>query len=399
MKGVAFMDDTAIRNIIGAFDKNAFQSFFDKLVLHFNGGISVPKKISDNIWASQAERFIQSEQAFFLNYCPTQIYRDFSLKHIDIQSIKNLIDFYRENKPSSPWLPIDGTEYFIINNFDSRRMGIEDLELVKFYEESLLRQKVSDLPTLGVGNINTFLTASSSNFEEISNIINDFFKSYTDGVSICVSEDKIDVSDYVIQSEFSGVTQSSHHIVQPSFKLLHKRSVLEELGRILNSDVQERILEEFLQEHYRDIFGNHYDKIATQLWLKFPELDIGNKDRRMDLFMRNSVSDDWEMYELKRANVIPAKNVRGVPMFTDLVYQAIAQAKNYKALLQQDAVKRKFAQEGIEYFEPEINIIVGKKSEISTAQWRRMIADHRGDVKIRTYDEFFKEASYRSNLY
>ena len=167
----------------------------------------------------------------------------------------------------------------------------------------------------------------------------------------------------------------------------------------MNSDVQERILEEFLQEHYRDIFGNHYDKIATQLWLKFPELDIGNKVRRMDLFMRNSVSDDWEMYELKRANVIPAKNVRGVPMFTDLVYQAIAQAKNYKALLQQDAVKRKFAQEGIEYFEPEINIIVGKKSGISTAQWRRMIADHRGDVKIRTYDEFFKEASYRSNLY
>ena len=98
-------------------------------------------------------------------------------------------------------------------------------------------------------------------------------------------------------------------------------------------------------------------------------------------------------------NVIPAKNVRGVPMFTDLIYQAIAQAKNYKALLQQDAVKRKFAQEGIEYFEPEINIIVGKKSGISTAQWRRMIADHRGDVKIRTYDEFFKEASYRSNLY
>ena len=175
MKGVAFMDDTAIRNIIGAFDKNAFQSFFNKLVLHFNGGISVPKKISDNIWASQAERFFQSEQAFFLNYCPTQIYRNFSLRNIDIQSIKNLIDFYREKKPSSPWLPIDGTEYFIINNFDSRRMGIEDLELVKFYEESLLRENVSDLPTLGVGNINTFLTASSSNFEEISNIINDFF--------------------------------------------------------------------------------------------------------------------------------------------------------------------------------------------------------------------------------
>ena len=84
----------------------------------------------------------------------------------------------------------------------------------------------------------------------------------------------------------------------------------------------------------------------------------------MDLFMRNSVSDDWEMYELKRANIIPAKVVRGVPMFTDLVYQAIAQAKNYKALLQQDSVKRKFAREGIEYFEPEINIIVGRKSGI-----------------------------------
>ena len=393
------MDDTAIRNIIGAFDKNAFQSFFDKLVSHFYGDTSVPEKISDNIWASQAERFIQSEQAFFLNYCPTQIYRNFSLRNIDIQSIKDSIDFYRDKKPSSLWLPIDGTEYFIINNFDSRRLGIEDLELVKFYEESLLRHRVSDSPTLGVGNINTFLTASSSNLEEISNLINDFFKSYTDGVSICVSVDKIDVSDYVVQSEFSGVTQSSQHVVQPSFKLLHKRNILEEFEKILNSDVQERILEEFLQEHYKDIFGNQYDKIATQLWLKFPDLDVGNKDRRMDLFMRNSVSDDWEMYELKRANVIPSKIVRGVPMFTDLVNQAIAQAKNYKALLQQDVVKRKFAQEGIEYFEPEINIIVGRKAGISTAQWRRMIADNRGDIKIRTYDEFLKEASLRSNLY
>lgn len=399
MKGVAFMDDVAIRNIIGAFDKNAFQSFFDKLVLHFNGGVSVPEKISDNIWASQAERFFQSEQAFFLSYCPTQIYRNFSLKNIDISAIKDSIEIYRDKKPSSPWLPIDGTEYYIINNFDSQRMGIKDIELVKFYEESLLRYGLDDLPTLGVGNINTFLTASSSNLEELSKIINDFFKSYTDGVSICVSEDKVNVSDFVVQSEFSGVTQSSQHIVQPSFKLLHKRAVLEEFEKILNSDVQERILEEFLQEHYKDIFGDHYDRIATQLWLKFPDLDIGHKDRRMDLFMRNSVSDDWEMYELKRANIIPAKVVRGVPMFTDLVYQAIAQAKNYKALLQQDSVKRKFAREGIEYFEPEINIIVGRKSGISTALWRRMIADHRGDVKISTYDEFFKEASYRAKLY
>ncbi len=393
------MEDSAIRNIIRSLDRNAFQSFFNTLVSYFNDGISVPERVSNNIWASQAERFFQSEQAFFLNYCPTQIFKEFSLKNIDVVSITEAIDYYRTHKPISPWLPIDGIEYYIINNFDSSLMNVQDIELVRFYEEKLASHGVTDLPTIGVGNINTFLTASPDNMARMNSVINEFFKSYTDGVAICISEDKIEASDYVVQTEFSGVTKASQHIVQPSFKILNKRSILDEFNKLLNSDVQESVLEEFLQEHYRDIFGNKYDRIATQLWLKFPELDIGQKDRRMDLFMRNAVSDDWEMFELKRANLNSAKTVRGVPMFTDVVYQAIAQAKNYKALLNQDKVKREFAQEGIEYFEPEINIIIGKKPGISTQQWRRIIADHCGDVKVKTYDEFFKEAAYRSQLF
>lgn len=125
-------------------------------------------------------------------------------------------------------------------------------------------------------------------------------------------------------------------------------TVLTEFNRIINSEAHENELEDFLKEYYQELFGHKYDRIETQLWLKFPDSDIGGRERRMDIFIRNAVENDWELFELKRADVNLVKSVSGIPMFTEIVHKAISQAKNYQKILNQDNVKQKFAAEGIE---------------------------------------------------
>ena len=191
-----------------------------------------------------------------------------------------------------------------------------------------------------------------------------------------------------------GITAYSHAIANPVIKLVSMSNVLDEFNLLLNSESKEQELEEFLSEHYRFLFGEKYDCIMTQLWLKFPELDIGNSNRRLDVFKRNSVSSDWELFELKRPSVQLAKSVRDVPVFTSEVTNAIAQVRNYKHLLAQDSVRRKFEKEGIEYFEPEIHLVIGKRPEISNVQWRRIVSDE-SSLKILTYDEIYKSAEAR----
>lgn len=76
-----------------------------------------------------------------------------------------------------------------------------------------------------------------------------------------------------------------------------------EFNKIINSSAKESVLEEFLRENYQLFFGEKYDTISTQVWLNFTEVDIGGRGRRLDIFMRNAISQDWDIYELKRSNV------------------------------------------------------------------------------------------------
>ena len=112
--------------------------------------------------------------------------------------------------------------------------------------------------------------------------------------------------------------------------------------------------------------------------------------------MRNSLSQDWELFELKRPNVELIKSISGVPSFTSTVHNAIAQLKNYKNILEQDVVKRKFESEGIYYYSPEINLVIGKKSNITNNTWRKLLTQDR-ELKIITYDQLVEDAKVRLN--
>ena len=141
-------------------------------------------------------------------------------------------------------------------------------------------------------------------------------------------------------------------------------------------------------------FGDKYDTLSTQVWLDFPEFDIGNKDRRLDIFMHNSISKDWDIYELKRSSVKLTKTKSDVPMFVSAVHDAMTQLRNYKRILNQDKVKREFEAKGIKYYNPQFNLVIGKKPNISDEKWNWLLS-HYSDLNIITYDNLLESAKKR----
>ena len=163
---------------------------------------------------------------------------------------------------------------------------------------------------------------------------------------------------------------------------------------MINRAPNEAELERFLVAHYKDIFGTKYDRIETQLWLRCPELDIAGKDRRLDLFLRNSIISDWELFEIKR--VVPLTGTyRDTPVMATEVLHSVQQVKNYSRNLSSDSVKRRLAREGIEYFEPSLNLVIGRRPQTRIDQWRWLLSSQNGGVKIITFDELRDELSQR----
>lgn len=383
------------RLAISHLSKYGFEAFMKYLIEQDNNFVNARQlsDIDERIIECPPERFFQSADAFLLNYHPTALYRDFSLKNIDFSDFEDLVEKYLRKRKYPLWLPTDGTTIYSVNNYDSKMLGVTDEDLLEYYETRIKKVLPTDV-RLGIGNINTFLQNVENENGDIDERVGSFFKGQNEGLSVCVSEEHISASYFLGGNEFPGVTAHTHSITQPVIKLISMSNVLDEFNTLLNSDSKEQKLEEFLKTHYRFIFGENYDYIKTQLWIKFPQLDIGNSNRRLDIFMRNSVTYDWELYELKRPSVKLTKTVRDVPMFTSEVHAAISQVKNYKRLLSQDSVRRQFEKEGIEYFEPEIHLVIGRHPDITNEQWRRIVADESA-LKILSYDNLYKSAENR----
>lgn len=177
-----------------------------------------------------------------------------------------------------------------------------------------------------------------------------------------------------------------------------KTEIFSEFENLLNKNVRERELEAFLTKYYKDIFGPRYEQIEAQVWLRFPELDIDGKNRRFDIFLRNAVEKDWELIELKKPKRI-ISNYRDIPVISAEILGAIAQLRNYEKILQQQKVKDKLHSEGIEYFEPQLRLVLGGKPDISTAQWRRIKSENENGLKIATTEEMLNEMRYRLSDY
>lgn len=267
-----------------------------------------------------------------------------------------------------------------------------DTELIPNFV-SLVEQVGLDAQVL-VGSYDSFLDLNAAGVEAA---FRRFLIERQDGISICLTAEGARVERFQVENCLSsGVLKDSRHPVEPIF-LRHfreKEQVLIEFEDLINKNPKEADLERFLVAHYKDIFGTQYDRVEAQLWLRFPELDIACKDRRLDVFLRNSIVHDWDLFEIKR--VVPLTSTyRDAPAMAAEVCHSIQQVKNYSRLLSSDSVKRRLTKEGIEYFEPSLNLVVGRRPQIPHDQWRWLLSSQNSGVKLITFDDLRDEMSQR----
>ena len=74
----------------------------------------------------------------------------------------------------------------------------------------------------------------------------------------------------------SGVLGESLQACEPIIQCPYRRNteLIAEFEELLNGNPSEEKLESFLKANFRQIFGFKYDRIESQVWLRFPELDI-----------------------------------------------------------------------------------------------------------------------------
>jgi hypothetical protein len=272
--------------------------------------------------------------------------------------------------------------------------GKEDYQKILFPKYSEMIKRCGIEPrALYIGSCDSFVEKNPSGVEEA---LRTFISRQMEGnLSINIGEDIVSVQRF--QSErnlYAGVLRSSKYPLEPVYRLYREEEILREFEDLIGRNASEREIESFLAEHYREIFGARYDEIATQLWLRFPEVDIANKNRRLDIFMRNSVISDWELFELKRVKKL-TNTYRDVPVLASEVKYAMQQLKNYGRILTQDSVRRKLAAEGIECYQPSLHLVVDKKPQISHEQWRWLMASSKDDVELITLDNLITEMKLR----
>ncbi|MEK6323186.1 MAG: hypothetical protein AABN33_16215 [Acidobacteriota bacterium] len=268
------------------------------------------------------------------------------------------------------------------------------------YDNELIPKFVSLVEQVGldaqvlVGSYDSFIDLNAAGVQAA---FRRFLIERQDGISICLTAEGARVETFQVENSLSsGVLKDSRHPLEPIFlrRFKEKEQVLIEFEELINKGPKEAELERFLVAHYKDIFGTQYDRIETQLWLRFPELDVAGKDRRLDVFLRNSIVPDWELFEIKRV-VSLTSTYRDAPVLAAEVVHSIQQVKNYSRILSNDSVKRRLAEEGIEYFEPSLNLVVGRRPQIRHDHWRWLLASQNSGVKLITFDDLRDEMSQR----
>lgn len=399
------MDEALLRRLLSRFDPFAYERLVVNL---FNQRPDEPFK---PLLEADDHAFYQPlldshgdslHRVFAIHYSPVELLSQFSpdlLADPELaRRVARIWDVYKGRKGqwglASPFLKSDRklqTFAFLTNLLGFTKEAYER-EIIPVYARIAKRLRLQP-SRLFVGSYDSFLDLS---LEETQSAFAKFVLDDTGELRITVSTDGPRVHRVVSERNLSaGVLAPTSEPLQPVFLLESDNSIIHEFEDLLRRGVTESQLERFLSSNYKLVFGPQYDRIETQLWLRFPELDVTRKRRRLDIFLRNSVTRDWDLRELKRSNIRLTGSARDVPTLARSVVAALYQVRNYARILAQDTVKRRLARDGIEYFEPDLGLVVGRAGEIPHEQWR-WLAQSGGGVKITTYDELLNEARARA---
>jgi len=341
---------------------------------------------------------------FLLHYSPLELLNKPTKADIKdpvlIHRLKAVSDFYKGRigywGMVSPWLRRASClrSLAFITNFVDIDRRVYDEHIIPSYAQ-LARAMGFRKKPLFVGSYDSFIERSPADTDLA---LASFVESTHDGIRIALTGEEATVERFVSERSLSGgVLKGTQNPYEPVFGLRRGESeqALAEFERLLRRGTSESELEKFLVAHYSDIFGAKYDRVEAQLWIRFPQLDIARSHRRMDIFLRNSVINDWELFEVKRPEVRLTGTYRDVPVIAGEVRYAVQQLKNYARTLAQDRVRRHFARQGIEYYQPSLNLVVGRTPQIPHEQWRWLLSTNEDGVKILTFDDLLAEMKLR----
>lgn len=411
------MDNQLLKNILTTFDQYAFSEYiyeFWKLenaetddyyrktypIPDIGNGIleqNYIKRIDAN-----SSREYQGFNLIIPYYAPYDVFKQINFNEQVDPYLINILRKYKRriDKRIEDWYwPQDG-EYImptiaLATNYCDINRDIYFEEIIPSLKKILDNEDM--LGTVKVGSIDSFMELGQ---DGALKAFENFMNNHKPQISISLG-DEIKVSEFESGKYLTeGVLQNTKTPCEPIFvkNANNKTEILAEFEYILNYRELESTLENFLAKYYKEIFGNHYDRIETQIWLNFPQFDINNKNRRTDIFLRNSIERDWELFELKRIQKSLTRTYRDVPVFKSEIQHAIQQIQNYKRILNQDEVKRKLAKDGIEYYEPELRLVIGKKPDINIEQWRWLKTSNEDKLKIITYDDLLEGMKKRFDL-
>ncbi len=399
------MDEGLLRNLIARLSKHAFEAFIPIFFSTPDEPCEPFPEIGEGVFRTKLlDSYGGSIHAIYLlHFLPVEVFKHPKEVILGEPSIigklQRIRDRYRGQVGQwgmvSPHL-VPGkalNEVFFLNNF----AGITESEcragILPRYKKTLKRFKLSP-HIYGVGCCDSFVERNPEKVEKALQIL---LSQEGEGLRICLQEERTSVGIFRCEkSLFAGVSRHTRQPYEPVLvdTLHEKEDVVAEFETLIEKGAKESELEKFISAHYNDIFGPKYDRIETQLWLRFPRHDIAGKKRRLDVFLRNSVTNDWELFEIKRP-VKLTSTYRDVPVIAHEVTHAIRQIKNYARILSQDMVKKQFAKEGIEYYEPSLNLVIGRTPQIPLAQWRWLLNTCGKDLRIFTFDELLKEMEMR----
>ena len=287
----------------------------------------------------------------------------------------------------------DGAALYFLSNLTGYHQDFYVNELLPKYD-ILLEKGVPGFHKAGVGSPDVFARAQPQEFLRLAKT---FLGSSSDGIVIQgVGTQECEANEFRAGRYISGLLAPSRELCEPVYtsEIRRYKSIYEELSNLVERDAREQELEAFIARHYDVIFGAKYDRIETQVWLRFPNLDLGKRERRTDVFLRNVFNNDWDVLELKRAKPI-TKSQSGYFAFVDAVTQGTTQVKNYQRILKQREVKEALKLQGIDYCEPSLCLVIGRRPQIDRQQWRWLVEHNTNGVKLITYDDLLDKFRMR----
>jgi len=401
------IDADLIRAILSKLTPSAFETFVTKLFHPDEGGYDqTPRDLNDSVFY---QPLINSyggslHSVFLLQHLPLGLFNQPNLSKLSSDPtlalrLRRLKEIYNGK---SGYFGMVSPE--LVKATQLRSLGflinISGLPLRQYYDdifpqyERLVRKIGLHTPTTLVGSYDSFMDFRA---DEVRKTLKDFLTNKTDGFVIQIRSDQSRAFYFTEQTSFeSGVLEGNGCPYEPIFAAVSEKNaeLVKEFEDLIRKDCSESEREKFLLAHATDIFGGKYDRIESQILLQFPQFDIAGKKRRLDLFMRNSISADWELFEIK--NLIGLiRNYRNLPTMVTEVSHAITQLKNYSRLLSSPKIKETLKQLGIEYCEPTLNLVIGGKPQISSEQWNWLKAAQDKEVNIFTYDDLVSEMKIR----